>query len=298
MSDAPQRLRLAIQKSGRLADDSIALLSRCGISLTRGKDQLFVMAQNFPLDVYFVRDDDIPSFVASNTCQIGIVGQNVLQEEKLSTHNKKIGEISVISELGFGKCRLSLAVPHDFDYVGPQSLQNKVIATTYEGILTRFLEENGIAAQIVTMKGAVEIAPRIKMADAICDLVSTGGTLAMNGLREVRSVFESQAVLVGNSEMTPEQQEILKRLLMRFAGSQRAQSSKYIMLHAPVDALVRIKSILPGSDSPTVLALAGRTDKVAVHAVCNEGVFWETMEDLKSAGASDILVLPIEKMLD
>lgn len=293
-----QRLKIAIQKSGRLADDSRALLEKCGIQVTKSKDQLFCQATNYPVDLFFVRDDDIPAFVASGVCQIGIVGQNVLNEERLSSPNPKIRAITEIKTLGFGRCRLSLAVPHNYNYLSPSDLDGKTIATSYAGLLGDFLARNGITAEIVDMRGAVEIAPRIGMADAICDLVSTGGTLAANGLKEAQIIFTSEAVLVSTPTMSPECRIILDRLLLRINGVQQAETSKYIMLHAPVSRLDEIRAVIPGSDSPTILALQGRDDKVAVHAVCNEGIFWETMEDLKKRGASDILVMPIEKMLD
>jgi len=292
------RLKLAIQKSGRLADESKKLLEQCGISFVKSKDQLFCKAQNFPLDIYFVRDDDIPAFVASNVCQIGIIGQNVLYEEKNSPHGETLKDVKSVFKLGFGRCRLSLAVPHDFVYDDIKSLEGKTIATTYEGLLGAYLKDKGITCKIVKMQGSVEIAPRIKMADVVCDLVSTGSTLAINGLREVETVLESQAVLVRNGALTDTQKELLERLLLRIKGVSTAQSSKYIMLHAPAASLEAIKSVLPGAESPTILKLQGRDDVVAVHVVCNEGVFWDTMEDLKAKGASSILVLPIEKMLE
>lgn len=292
------RLKLAIQKSGRLADESLALLAKCGIELLRSKDQLFCTSQNFPLDVFFVRDDDIPTFVASNVCQIGIVGQNVLCEEQILHAHSGIKDIQTVMELGFGRCRLAIAVPHHFTYESPQSLQGKKIATSYEGLLKKFLKENEVDCDIVVMQGAVEIAPRIGMADAICDLVSTGSTLTMNGLQDVQTILTSQSVLVRNIDMNVDQQAILSRFLMRLKGVRSAQSSKYVMLHSPVSRLEDIKAVLPGAASPTVLSLQGRDDLVAVHAVCNEGIFWNTMEDLKANGASAILVLPIEKMLD
>jgi ATP phosphoribosyltransferase len=293
-----ERLKIAMQKSGRLSDDSKKLLEQCGISFVKSKDQLFCKAQNFPLDVYFVRDDDIPAFVASNVCQTGIVGQNVLFEEKNSIHAESMKDVKVIFDLGFGRCRLSIAVPHEFAWDGLKSLEGKSIATTYEGLLSAHLKKNNVSCRIVKMQGSVEIAPRIHMADAVCDLVSTGSTLAMNGLKEVGTVLESQAVLVRNAALTKGQEELLERLLMRIRGVSTATSSKYIMLHAPVSALEAVKSVLPGSESPTVLKLQGREDVVALHVVCNEGVFWDTMEDLKAKGASSILVLPIEKMLE
>ena len=292
-----ERLRIAIQKSGRLQEDSINLLKKCGIKLLKSKDQLFCRAQDFPLDVYFVRDDDIPAFVSSNTCDIGIVGQNVLIEEQLTRDDQDIKAIKQVFELGFGKCRLSIAVPYDFEYSDIKILDKKSIATSYPGILKDYLDRKLVSAKIIEMSGSVEIAPRINMAAAICDLVSTGGTLATNGLEEVEVMMESQAVLIEGTKISTAKQEILDRLLTRIKGVQEARSSKYIMLHAPKDSVDEIKNVLPGAESPTILDIQGRDDLVAIHAVCNEGVFWDTMEELQSKGASSVLVLPIEKML-
>lgn len=292
-----ERLRIAVQKSGRLQEDSINLLKKCGIKLLKSKDQLFCRAQDFLLDVYFVRDDDIPAFVSSNTCDIGIVGQNVLVEEQLTRNDDDIKAIQQILELSFGRCRLSIAVPYDFKYDDIRSLNDKSIATSYPGILQDYLDKKNVNAKIIEMSGSVEIAPRIDMASAICDLVSTGGTLATNGLEEVEIMMESQAVLIEGEKTTPAKREILNRLLTRIKGVNEARSSKYIMLHAPKEAVENIKNVLPGAESPTILDIQGREDLVAIHAVCNEGVFWDTMEELKSKGASSVLVLPIEKML-
>lgn len=297
-----ERLNIAVQKSGRLAEDSIDLLKKCGIKLVRSKDQLFCKSSNFPIDVFFVRDDDIPTFVASNVCQIGMVGENVLIEKQQSAMmdntDSQLKNIEKLLDLGFGRCRLSLALPQNDDYEGLATFNGKTIATSYPGILSRFLKSQNIKADIVTMEGAVEVAPRTNMADAICDLVSTGSTLALNGLVEKDIVLTSQAVLVKNPDMSAEQTAILERLMLRVNGVRRAQASKYIMLHAPKDRLEEIQKALPGSESPTIVPLEGRDDLVAVHAVCDEGVFWDTMEDLKERGASSVLVLPIEKMLD
>ncbi len=292
-----ERLRIAVQKSGRLLEDSTELLKKCGIKLLKSKDQLFCRAQDFPLDVYFVRDDDIPAFVSSNTCDIGIVGQNVLVEEQLTRNDDDIKSINQVLELGFGRCRLSLAVPYDFEYSGIDVLNNKSIATSYPGILQDYLDQKNVKAKIIEMSGSVEIAPRINMATAICDLVSTGGTLATNGLEEVEVMMQSQAVLIEGNNISAAKQEILNRLLTRIKGVNEARASKYIMLHAPRNAIDDIKNVLPGAESPTILDIQGRDDMVAIHAVCNEGVFWDTMEELQAKGASSVLVLPIEKML-
>lgn len=293
-----QRLNLAIQKSGRLADESRALLERCGIDLLKSKDQLVCKAQNFPLDVFFVRVNDIPTFVATNACHIGIISQNILMDEQATSSNPQLKSIETLMELGFGRCRLSIAIPNATDYEGIKAFEGKRIATSYQGLLSEYLARQGINCDIVPMQGAVEIAPRMGMADAICDLVSTGTTLAINGLKEVEVIFESQSVLIRNSNLNATQEELLNRLMLRLQSVQVAKKSKYIMLHCPSDKLEEIKSILPGSEAPTILALQGREDLVAVHAVCEEGVFWNTMEDLKGMGASAIMVLPIEKMLD
>lgn len=293
-----QRLNLAIQKSGRLADESRALLERCGIDLLKSKDQLVCKAQNFPLDVFFVRVNDIPTFVATNACHIGIISQNILMDEQTTSSNPQLKSIETLMELGFGRCRLSIAIPNASEYEGIKGFEGKRVATSYQGLLSEYLARQGINCDIVPMQGAVEIAPRMGMADAICDLVSTGTTLAINGLKEVEVIFESQSVLIRNSTLNSTQEELLDRLMLRLQSVQVAKKSKYIMLHCPSDKLEDIKSILPGSEAPTILALQGREDLVAVHAVCEEGVFWNTMEDLKKMGASAIMVLPIEKMLD
>ena len=291
------RLKLAVQKSGRLTDKSFALLEKAGISLTKSKDQLLCRARNFPLDIFLVRDDDIPAFLANDVCQLGIIGQNtVLECRALSPATFK--GLDQVVELGFGRCRLSIAVPDDMTYKGLADLKGRTIATSYEGLLGKFLKSNGIKASIVTMEGAVEIAPRTHLADVICDLVSTGNTLASNGLVEKETILDSQAVIMENTNMTKDLRKLSARLLERINAVLRASHSRYIMLNAPLAALDEIKAILPGSRAPTVMPLQGREDMVAVHAVCEEDVFWATMEDLKSKGADSILVAPIEKMLD
>ncbi len=293
------RLKLAVQKSGRLTDPCLDMLSRCGLKLSRGKDQLMGFGENMPLDVLFVRDDDIPDLVQEDVCDLGLVGLNVLEEKRLEllSRNQR-ARFQQIRELDFGRCRLSLAVPDGFTYEGASTLRGRRIATTYPFMLERYLRERDVKAEIVTLSGAVEIAPRLGRADLICDLVSTGSTLQANHLREVETVFESRAVLIRTPlELAPEKAEWVERLLMRIEGVQQVKESKYIMLHAPRSALPAIRKLLPGSESPTILDLDDHSDKVAVHAVCRENVFWETLEDLKKAGASSILVLPVEKML-
>jgi ATP phosphoribosyltransferase len=293
------RLKLAVQKSGRLTDPSLDMLGRCGLKLSRGKDQLMGYGENMPLDVLFVRDDDIPDLVQEDVCDLGLVGLNVLEEKRLELRERgHAARFQQIRMLDFGRCRLSLAVPEGVSYAGTSSLRGKRIATTYPHLLQKYLRERDISADIVTLSGAVEIAPRLGRADLICDLVSTGSTLQANHLREVETVLESHAVIIRTPvALPPEKDEWVERLMMRIDGVQQVRESKYIMLHAPRSALTEIRRLLPGSESPTIIPLEGFPDKVAVHAVCRENVFWETLESLKKAGASALLVLPVEKML-
>ncbi len=291
------RLKIAIQKSGRLSEKSFVLLEKAGISLQKSKDQLLCRARNFPLDIFLVRDDDIPAFLTNQVCQLGIIGQNTLLEtQKLEAET--YDGLSQVIELGFGRCRLSIAVPDDMPYTGLESLTGRTIATSYRGLLAAFLAERGVAANIVTMEGAVEVAPRTHLADAICDLVSTGNTLISNGLAEKDIILQSQAVIIQNNEMQDDLKSLSETLLARINAVLRAERSRYIMLNSPVGALDEIKAVLPGSQSPTVMPLQGNDDMVAVHAVCDEEVIWATMEALKDRGATSILVVPIEKMLD
>jgi ATP phosphoribosyltransferase len=290
--DKQERLRIAIQKSGRLTDACFDLLKQCGLKYTRGKDQLYCYGENLPLDVLLVRDDDIPDLVREDVCDLGVVGENVLNEHPIS-HS-----IERLRALEFGKCRLSIAVPESFSYRSPQDLSGLRIATTYPNSLARWLQHHGVAAQSVSLSGSVEIAPRLGRAEVICDLVSTGSTLIANRLKEVETIFHSQAWLVKTPQpLSDFKAAWVARLLQRIDGVIRVKESKYIMLHAPVNALAKIKTLLPGSESPTILPLEGQSDRVAVHALCHENVFWETLESLKAAGASALLVLPVEKML-
>jgi ATP phosphoribosyltransferase len=293
------RLKIAVQKSGRLTDNSLDLLSRCGLKYSRGKDQLMCYGENMPLDVLFVRDDDIPDLVQEDVCDLGLVGLNVIEEKRLAFEARGLTSLfETVQLLDFGHCRLCIAVPDGFDYQGPASLAGKRIATTYPHILARFLKRHGIVAEVVVLSGSVEIAPRLGRADLICDLVSTGSTLAANHLRYAQTVMECQAALIRTPMPIPlEKQEWTRRLLMRIDGVEQVKGSKYIMLHAPRSALAAIAKLLPGSEAPTVIPLEGLGDRVAVHAVCRENVFWETLEDLKGAGATSVLVLPVEKML-
>lgn len=293
MSTASGRLRIAVQKSGRLADRSLELIRDAGLRVMKGANDLLYRVENHPIDLLRVRDDDIPTFVADGVCDLGVVGLNVLEEQKNGGPNAEI-----VMPLGFGRCELKLAVPPTLDYAGPASLQGKRVATSYPNILRRFLAEQGVTADIITMRGAVEVAPRLKLAHAICDLVSTGATLEANGLLARESVLKSEAVLIRSPQAPePELAGLLNSIVERVSGVVASQGAKYVMLNAPRSALAEITAILPGAGSPTVTPLAGRDDAVAVHAVCQESVFWETLEKLKAAGASAILVLPIEKMM-
>jgi ATP phosphoribosyltransferase len=297
--DKATRLRLALQKSGRLTEPSLDLLSRCGLNISRGKDQLFGIGENMPLDVLFVRDDDIPDLVQEDVCDLGLVGLNVLTERRLEMQSRgAAADFETLRTLDYGRCRLSLAAPEGTSWAGAASLSGKRIATTYPFTLQRYLAERQIRAEIVTLSGAVEIAPRLGRADFICDLVSTGSTLQANHLRELETVLESQAVLIRTPVKLPAvKSEWVERLLQRMDGVEQVKGSKYIMLHAPRSALPAIRALLPGSESPTIIPLEGAPDRVALHAVCRESVFWETLESLKQAGASAVLVLPVEKML-
>lgn len=285
------RLRIALQKSGRLAERSLALIESAGLRVIKGANELLYRVENAPIDLLRVRDDDIPTFVDDGVADFGIVGRNVLEE-------RGAGASVEIMPLGYGRCDLKIAVPAGFDYAGPGSLQGLRIATTYPRTLGRFLEKNGVSADIVSISGAVEVAPRLKLAQAICDLVSTGATLEANGLAAVDTVLRSEAVLIRSPAiLDPELQPLADSLVQRFRGVTASQGAKYVMMNAPRAALAEISAILPGAGAPTVTPLAGRDDAVAVHAVCQESVFWETLEKLKAAGASAILVLNIEKMM-
>jgi ATP phosphoribosyltransferase len=299
MIDKATRLKVALQKSGRLTDNSLDLLVRCGLKYSRGKDQLMCYGENMPLDVLFVRDDDIPDLVQQDVCDLGIVGLNVIEEKRLAFQARGVTPLfEQVMPLDYGRCRLSIAVPDGVEYKNAASLRGKRIATTYPNILNRYLRDNDVHAEIVTLSGAVEIAPRLGRADFICDLVSTGSTLIANHLWEAETIMESQAAIISTPvPVSPEKQDWIHRLSLRIDGVQQVKESKYIMLHAPRAKLAEIRKLLPGSEFPTIVPLEGSTDKVAVHAVCRENVFWETLESLKKAGASAILVLPVEKML-
>lgn len=299
MESPEQRIKIAVQKSGRLTDHSIDLLERCGLTLTRSKDQLICYGENMPIDLLLVRDDDIPGLVGDDVCDLGIVGLNVVEEKRLlRAQDGREAQFKQIFELEFGHCRLSIAGPAESEYDGIKSLENTKIATSYVGLLTDYLKRNQINAEPVYFSGAVEIAPKLGRADFICDLVSTGGTLSANGLQEFETLLESEAVVIQTEKpLGGEKQSLVDKILQRLEGVLRVHDSKYIMLHAPRSALGEIRDLLPGSEAPTVMPLEGSDDKVAIHAVCRENVFWETLENLKAAGASSLLVLPVEKML-
>lgn len=289
------RLHLAIQKSGRLSEFSRDLLRDAGLRIQHGKNDLAARVENFPIDLMFVRDDDIPTFVSDGVCEFGVVGRNVLEE--FAVGREELG-YELIAPLGFGSCSLRIAAPERVAYEGPQSLAGARIATSYPRLTQKFLDDNKVEATVVKMNGAVELAPRLQIANFICDLVSTGATLESNGLRPVETVLESEAVLIRSTKpLSPEKSEAADLLLRRIDGVLATQESKYIMLNAPEEALDKIASILPGAEAPTIIPLAGRPGHFAVHAVCKESVFWETLQKLKDAGASAILVMPIEKMM-
>lgn len=284
-----------MQRSGRLSDLSRDLLREAGLRIESGKNSLTARAGNFPADLMFVRDDDIPTFVSDGACEFGIVGQNVLQEFALGSDEPGF---DVLAELGFGQCSLRIAAPERMPYNGPQSVAGQRIATSYPRILRRFLQDQGVEAEIVEMSGAVELAPRLEIASYICDLVSTGATLEANGLRAVETVLESQAVLIRTRQpMDESRAAIAEQLMSRIEGVIATKGSKYIMLNASSEALKRITDLLPGAEAPTIVPLHGRPGHFAVHAVCQESVFWDTLHRLKAAGASAILVVPIEKMM-
>ena len=281
-------LKIAIQKSGRLYEDSVKLLKECGIELNNGNKQLKAVANNFPLEIYFLRDDDIPQYVYDGVADIGIVGENVLLEK-----NK---DIDLVYRLGFGKCRLSIAVPKSTQYKSIADLQGLKIATTYSTILQKYLDTNKSNAEIHEISGSVEIAPGIGLADAICDLVSSGSTLFTNGLKEVEVILKSEAVLTANKNLSDENKLLLEKLLMRINAVKSAKNNKYIILNAPNSQLKNISAILPGMKSPTVTPLA-EEGWSSVQSVVNENDFWEVIEKLKQCEAQGILVLPIEKMI-
>jgi ATP phosphoribosyltransferase len=289
------RLRVAIQKSGRLSERSQELLKNCGLRFARSKDKLFWYGQDFPVDLLLVRDDDIPRLLLDGVCELGIVGENIASEVMLERDGES--ELKRLRKLGFGHCRLSIAVPEDQKISSLAELEGKRIATSYPELTRYLLNKQGINASISELSGSVEIAPSLGTADAISDLVSTGTTLRANHLEELEVLYQSQAALYGRANgMSAAKLELLDRLLSRLEGVMQAAESKYVMLHAPRDALEKITELLPGVEHPSVMPLEG-SDRIAIHAVCGETVFWEHLEALKAVGASAILVLPVEKML-
>lgn len=282
------KLRIAIQKSGRLNDDSIRMLKECGIEFDNGLNKLKASAFNFPLEVLFLRDDDIPEYVEQGVADIGIVGENVLVESG--------AKVKQIEKLGYGKCRLSIAVPKDVKYSGIKDMKGKRIATTYSRVLQKYLSKNKVKAEIHEISGSVEIATGIGLAEAICDIVSSGSTLFTNGLKEVETVMKSEAVLIGNNKLNTAQLRIVERLLFRIRASRTAKRNKYLLLNAPDSKLESICKLIPGMKSPTVMPLKQKGWS-SVHSVIDEEKFWDIIEQLRDAGAEGILVVPIEKMV-
>ncbi|MEM9836493.1 MAG: ATP phosphoribosyltransferase [Bacteroidota bacterium] len=281
-------LKLAVQKKGRLLDDSIQLLKECGIKINNGRDQLKASAANFPLEVLYLRNSDIPQYLQDGVAHIGILGENTLIEKQK--------QVDIIHPLGFSKCHLSIAIPRGTHYDGPQSLNGKKIATSYPNSLRAYLNEQGIKAEIHEISGSVEIAPNIGLADAICDLVSTGSTLFKNGLEEKDIMLKSQAVLAAQPGLGAAQREILDRLLFRMKAVLKARGNRYLLMNAPNDSVEKIIQILPGMKSPTVMPLADRNWS-SIHTVISEDQFWDIIDQLRHAGAEGILIVPIEKMI-
>ena len=281
-------IRLAVQKSGRLNEDSLKLLKDCGISIDNGKDQLKAAARNFPMEVFFLRNGDIPQYIRDGVVDLAILGENLLEE--------KGKDVEIIEKLGFSKCRVSIAVPKGKEFNTIQDLAGKRIATSYPNTVNAFLKKKNISADLHIINGSVEIAPNIGLADAICDIVSSGSTLFKNNLKEVIEITRSQAVLVQATDLNTEQKELITKLRFRVQSVLRAKKSKYILLNAPNDRIEAISSILPVLKSPTVLPLA-QEGWSSLHSVINAGDFWEVIDQLKEAGAEDILVCPIEKMV-
>jgi len=281
-------LKIAIQKSGRLSDNSKKLLEECGIKFSNGISVLKSKAHNFPVEVLFLRDDDIPQYVEQQVADIGILGENMVFE--------KAKDVIIVEQLGFASCRLSLAIPKEETYTGPGYFMNKKIATSYPKLLNDFLKKHNITAEIEEISGSVEIAPGIGLADAICDIVSSGSTLLTNGLHEAETILKSQAAIIACRNLNQEKQAILNSLLFRIRAVKNAKENKYILLNAPESAVKRICEILPGMKSPTILPLAEK-GWCSLHSVVKEDEFWERINQLKTAGAEGILVIPIEKMI-
>ena len=284
----PTKIRIAVQKSGRLSEESLKLFKECGIKFESGGSKLKTVSSNFPIEFLFLRDDDIPGYVEDGVADLGVIGENVLMEHKR--------QVDIVKDLGFSKCRLSLAIPRNEVYTGLEYFQGKNIATSYPNLTNAFLDKKGIQVTTHEISGSVEIAPSIGLAEAICDIVSTGGTLLSNGLKEVATVFNSQAVLIANNSLDSAKQDILAKLLFRIDSVQRGQNAKYVVLNAHEDNLAKITALLPGMKSPSVMPLT-EIGWYSLHSVISENDFWEIIESLRSAGAEGILVLPIEKMI-
>jgi ATP phosphoribosyltransferase len=292
-----ERLRIAVQKGGRLADPSLALLAQCGLRFRQSRDKLFCYGETLAVDLLLVRDDDIPRMLADGVCELGIVGRNVLDEQRLAPE-PGADTVREVRPLGFGPCRLALAVPQDLPWQGTQDLAGRRIATSHPRLLERFLADAGVNAAVVVLNGSVEIAPRLGTADLICDLVSSGATLAANQLREVATVMQSEAVLAGNGrDYADARGELIALLLRRLDGVLSVRDSRLVMLHARRDAVVAISRLLPSGSRATVVPLEGSADEVALQALCTGAVTWQHLEDMKRAGASSLMVLPVEKML-
>ncbi|UII26651.1 ATP phosphoribosyltransferase [Fulvivirga maritima] len=283
-----KKIRIAIQKSGRLQEQSVKLLKECGLSFSNGPNRLKASCYSFPAEILFLRDDDIPQYVEDGVADVGIVGENVYIEKQK--------EISVIEKLDFSKCRLSIAIPREKEYGGPQSLNGKKIATSYPNIVRQYLKEQNIQADIHEISGSVEIAPGIGLAEAIVDIVSTGSTLLSNGLKEVETVMKSEAILVSTKTLDPEVQILLDKLIFRIKAVNTAKNNKYLLLNTPNESIKAITNILPGMKSPTVTPLQ-QEGWSSLHSVINENDFWEIIDQLKDLGAQGILVVPIEKMI-
>ncbi len=281
-------IRIAVQKSGRLSEESLSLIKECGIKFYNGAGKLKSASTNFPIEFLFLRDDDIPGYVSDGVADLGIVGENELVE--------KDKPVEVLKKLGFSKCRLSLAIPKSEQYFGLEYFEGKNIATSYPKILGDFLKSKNINAEIHEISGSVEIAPSIGLAEGICDIVSSGSTLMMNGLKEVEEIFKSEAILISNKNLSSEKLAIVDKLLFRINAVQKGKSNKYVLLNAPNSSLDKIISLIPGMRSPTILPLA-QEGWSSVHSVLSEDQFWENIEELRAAGAEGILVVPIEKMV-
>ncbi|WP_273396917.1 ATP phosphoribosyltransferase [Actinobacillus porcinus] len=294
------RLRIALQKKGRLSKDCAELLKQCGVKINWNEQRLIAYSENLPIEILRVRDDDIPGLIFDGVVDLGIIGENVLEEEELGRlATGESVEYKKLRTLDFGGCRLSLAIDRDRTYNGVQDFNNARIATSYPNLLKRYMAEQGVPFKSTLLNGSVEVAPSAGLADAICDLVSSGATLEANGLKEVEVIYKSKACLIQRQEpLSAEKQALVDKLLTRIQGVQQATESKYIMLHAPKEKLEEITALLPGVENPTILPLAHDSSKVAMHVVSQENLFWETMEKLKDIGASSILVLPIEKMME